>query len=225
MPLATMTRGQFENFRSGCFRDAIVTFTAAWTFDERVFPLFPVPSCALFAERTPTNGRVPSKVLGFAGILVHRNASPGEANKRLVCAEEDAPSEASFQAATPYRRRFRNGATLFPRLLCYVNRRELGNLGSGARTPVVSRRSALEKAPCKDLPSLTGAVERIFIRPALLGESIAPYRVLTNPEAVIPVDGTLVDAKAASTKGSMAVRSGTFMEGVFRTKQCHLLSV
>jgi hypothetical protein len=156
-PLAAITRGQFDKFRTGSFRGATVTFTAAWTFDERVFPLFPVPSCVLFAERTPLPGRIPDRVLGFAGILAHRNATPEEAEKRLLWAEEDAPSEATFQAATPYRSAFRQGATLVPRMLCYVKRREMGRIGMGARVPIESQRSSQEKQPWKDLPSLTGA--------------------------------------------------------------------
>lgn len=201
MPLAAMTRGQFDKFRSGSFRGAPVKFTEAWTFDERVFPLFPVPSCVLSGERQALPGHIPNRVLGFAGILAHRNASINDAENLLISAEEDAPSEASFQAATPYRKAFRNGATLFPRLFCYIERRDTGRIGTGARIPVVSKRRLLEKRPWKDLPSVTGSVERQFLRPALLGESIAPYRVLDWPEAVIPFYGVALDAKGAAARG------------------------
>jgi hypothetical protein len=54
----------------------------------------------------------------------------------------------------------------------------------------VCRKTSLDKQPWKDLPEHTGVVESIFIRPAYLGESIAPFRVLSEPEAVIPYDGT-----------------------------------
>lgn len=201
MPLAAMSRGQFSKFRSGSFRGATVKFVAAWIFDERVFPLFPVPSCVLFAERQPLPGHIPNRVLGFAGILPYRNASPDEADKRLIGAEEDAPSEANFQAATPYRKAFRNGATLFPRFFCYVERRDTGRIGVGTRIPVSSKRRLLEKSPWKDLPSLTGSIERQFIRPALLGESIASYRVLDWPEAVVPVDEAPMDSAGAAARG------------------------
>ncbi|MBX6426235.1 MAG: SAM-dependent DNA methyltransferase [Variibacter sp.] len=50
MPLAALTRGQFEKFRTGAFHRKKVQFTEAWTFDEDVQPLFPVPSCVLFAK-------------------------------------------------------------------------------------------------------------------------------------------------------------------------------
>ena len=51
MPYAAMTRAQFRGFRTGAFGTIQVRFTEAWTFDERVQPLFPVPSCVLFARR------------------------------------------------------------------------------------------------------------------------------------------------------------------------------
>jgi hypothetical protein len=225
MPLASMTRGQFEKFRTGTFRGASVTFTDAWTFDERVSPLFPVPSCALFAERTSLAGRVPKRVLGFAGILAYRNAPPGEAEKRLLCVEEDAPSEASFQAATPYRKAFRQGATLVPRMLCYVQRRQTGLVGTGSRIPIESRRSRQEKQPWKNLPSVIGAVERQFLRPVLLGESVAPYRILNWPEAVVPFDAAVLDANKAARAGHPGLSAWlTETEQVWRTHSSSQLS-
>jgi len=205
MPLATLTRGQFEKFRTGRFAGSNVTFTESWTFDERVWPLFPVPSCALFAERSALPSRVPRTVLGFAGMLPHRNATAEEAEGRLIVAAEDTPAEASFQAATPYRSAFRQGATLVPRMLCYVERRPTGMLGTGPRIPVDSRRSSQEKRPWKDLESIYGSVERNFVRPALLGESIAPFRILSWPEAVIPFEEKTLDSEAAMLRGYLGL--------------------
>lgn len=201
MPLAALTRGQFDRFRTGRFAGSNVTFTESWTFDERVWPLFPVPSCALFAERSALPSRVPRRVLGFAGMLPHRNATIEEAKDRLIVAEEDTPAEASFQAATPYRSAFRQGATLVPRMLCYVERRDTGMLGTGPRIPVYSRRTTQEKRPWKDLEDISGSVERKFLRPALLGESIAPFRILGWPEAIIPFDDHALDSEGAALRG------------------------
>jgi hypothetical protein len=55
---------------------------------------------------------------------------------------------------------------------------------------VRSRRSSLDKPPWKDLPAHEGVIESIFVRPAYFGESVAPFRVLSTLEAVIPYDGT-----------------------------------
>jgi len=192
MPLAAMTRGQFAKFRSGRYDGRNVTFEDAWTFDERVHPLFPVPSCALFGRRTAHGQSPPDTVTAYAGILDHRNADEAEADHRLIVATEARPDQASFHAATPYRSAFRQGATLVPRMLCYVERLPVGMLGTGHRVPVTSARSVQEKEPWKHLPNIEGGVEREFLRLALLGESIGPYRILQEPEAVIPHDGERV---------------------------------
>jgi len=201
MPYAAMTRGQFEKFRTGRFNGWNVAFDEAWTFDDRVFPLFPVPSCALFGRRTALARAMPETVTAYAGILKHRNADEAEADRRLTHATEERPDQANFQAATPYRSAFRQGATLVPRMLCYVKRRDPGFIGVGHRVPVESWRSSQEKEPWKHLQSLTGYIEKPFLKVALLGESIAPYRILQRPEAVIPYEDGLLDAETAIDRG------------------------
>mgnify|MGYP000214501214 CR=1 FL=1 len=202
MPFAAMTRGQFARFRTGRYDGRNVAFEEAWTFDDRVQPLFPVPSCALFARRTAIAQSLPETVTAYAGILDHRNADEAEADHRLLVATEDRPDQASFHAATPYRDTFRQGATLVPRMLCYLEREPTGMLGTGHRIPIVSGRSSQEKEPWKNLPDVRGAVERPFVRVALLGESIGPYRILQEPEAVIPHDGErLLCAEEAFERG------------------------
>jgi hypothetical protein len=77
-------------------------------------------------------------------------------------------------------------------------------LGADESAPnVQSRRTGQEKAPWKSLPGIEGRVEREFIRPVLLGESILPYRVWRPFEGVVPVTdgGALLDAEAAATRG------------------------
>ncbi len=47
-----------------------------------------------------------------------------------------------------------------------------------------------------------GPIEKQFLRHVLLGESIAPYRVIATPLAVIPFDGKiLLDSTTATAKG------------------------
>ena len=64
-------------------------------------------------------------------------------------------------------------------------------------------RSSQEKAPWRNLPSLEGTVERQFLHPVLLGESILPYRLFRSFEGVIPVTptGRLLDSAAAGDAG------------------------
>jgi hypothetical protein len=56
------------------------------------------------------------------------------------------------------------------------------------RRAVMSRQTTLDKPPWRDLPPQNGVVESIFVRPAYLGECVAPFRLLSALEAVIPYD-------------------------------------
>jgi len=77
-----------------------------------------------------------------------------------------------------------------PRFLFLVEAGKTSPLGTGAgRQSVRSHRSANEKKPWKDLAPLSGTVERRFIRPLYLGDSILPFRCLNPLQAVIPWDG------------------------------------
>ena len=184
-----------------------VQYLEAWAFREDVQPLFPVPSCVLIAEATEREGRtLPDQVSYVAGVLPHRNATSEEAQRLLQwnvgawpeIRDDDAP-------ASPYRELFADGATLYPRLLCLVERVPAGPLGGNDAIPLVgSRRTAHEKKPWKDLPPLRQTVEAQFVRPVLLGESIAPYRTIEPLLAIIPWDDEgrrLMDAANARRAG------------------------
>ena len=51
LPMAALTRGQFEKLRTGAFRSVNVGWDEAWTMDDGVQPLFPVPSCTVFGRK------------------------------------------------------------------------------------------------------------------------------------------------------------------------------
>ena len=72
--MAALTRGQFEKFRSGSFHSTRLAFDAAWTMDETVQPLFPVPSCAVFARKRATAKTIPDTVRRYSGSLPFRDA-------------------------------------------------------------------------------------------------------------------------------------------------------
>lgn len=52
-----------------------------------------------------------------------------------------------------------------------------------------SQRSPNEKRPWKDLPDLIGSVERQFVRPVHLGDTVLPFRELPPRLGIIPWDG------------------------------------
>ena len=194
LPLAALTRGQFERLRSGAFHGGAIQWDEAWTMDDSVQPLFPVPSCAAFGRRRATSKPMPETMRAYSGALPMRDAPEAVVDRLIaegkfhVADDAPKPTEAVFSGGSVYRGAFRQGATLVPRMLCFVERKSLGRLGPDPSAPlVISRRSAQEKEPWKLLPGIENQVEAQFIRPTLLGESMLPYRVFRPFEAVIPV--------------------------------------
>jgi SAM-dependent methyltransferase len=210
LPMAALTRGQFERLRSGSFGSVCIAWNEAWTMDDTVQPLLPVPSCVVFGRRRATSLPLPDKVRAYSGLLPFRDASEEVADKVLKVIEgAPALSVGTFEGGSAYRKSFRNGATLYPRMLCLVERRTAGRLGADPAAPLVmSRRSSQEKRPWKELPEIQNSVEVEFLRPVLLGESILPYRIFKPFEGVIPVNGKgeVLDAEAAANRGFDGLR-------------------
>lgn len=210
LPMAVLSRGQFEPLRKGSFDPACIQWDEAWVMNDDVQPLFPVPSCVLFGRRRATSKPVPEEVRIYSGTLPLRDA-PEELVDRLIADKKFSvvekaprPAEGVFTGGSPYRSLFRQGASLVPRMLCFVERKSMGRLGVDASAPfVVSRRSSQEKKPWKNLPGVENKVEMEFLHPVLLGESILPYRIWRPLEAVLPIDtkGNVLDAEAALNRG------------------------
>ena len=189
LPLAALTRGQFEKFRTGSFMSAKIAWDEAWTMDDEVQPLFPVPSCVVFGRRRATSKALPDTVTAYKGELPERDATEAVADAVLIVQRNaPKPAEGKFTGGSAYRKAFRQGATLVPRMLCLVERKSLGRLGGDPTAPyIVSRRNNQEKEPWKSLPGIEHRVEAEFLHPVLLGESILPYRVWRPFEGVVPV--------------------------------------
>ncbi len=205
LPLAVLTRGQFEDLRKGSFFSAKIAWDEAWTMDDSVQPLFPVPSCVLFGRRRAVSRNTPDKVRAYSGQLPFRDA-PERLADRVLTVTDNAPKpvEGVFEGGSTYRKAFRQGATLVPRMLCLIERRSTGRLGVDPSAPyVASRRNSQEKEPWKSLPGVEHRVEAAFLRPVLLGESILPYRIFRLFEGVVPITskGELLDAKSAANRG------------------------
>lgn len=205
LPLAALTRGQFEKFRKGSFASARIAWDEAWTMNDDLQPLFPVPSCVVFGRRRATGRPLPEKVRAYSGQLPMRDATEAVADAVLTVQENaPKPAEGRFTGGSAYRKSFRQGATLVPRMLCLIERKSHGRLGGDPTAPfVASRRNNQEKEPWKSLPGIEHRVEAEFLHPVLLGESILPYRVWRPFEGVVPVtaQGAVLDADAAANRG------------------------
>ena len=227
MPYASMSRQAFEGFLDGSYpprltsarsnkrrltgrnvRNTLTTlrFTDAWVLSDEVKPLFRVPSCVLFAEMSGMPAGIGgANVMKAEGTLPRRDASAVEAHMALTWQPTEWPASLDITPdVSPYHDEFHNGATMFPRLLCIIERPPSGALGINTSVPIVqSRRSKQEKAPWKQLPSLIDNVENEFLRRLYLGESITPFRTLNPVEAIIPwhTEHGLMDAAMALSCG------------------------
>ena len=204
LPLAALTRGQFEKFRNGSFSGARIAWDEAWTMNDDVQPLFPVPSCVVFGRRRATAKALPDTVRAYSGHLPTRDASETQADAALKVQENaPKPAEGRFTGGSAYRKSFRQGATLVPRMLCLVERKAWGDWVKIHRAVRRQPRNSQEKQPWKSLSGVGHRVEAEFLHPVLLGGSILPYRVWRPFEGVVPVtpQGSVLDAEAAANRG------------------------
>ncbi|CAH0215073.1 N-6 DNA methylase [Roseomonas sp. CECT 9278] len=204
LPYAVLNRPVFAGLRRGDHRQVQIAWDAGWSLDETVRPLFPVPASVMFGRRAAC-GVLPATVRRFEGALPRRDASEAEADEALrVEAAVAWPPIPTLAGASPYRARFKNGATIYPRRFWLVERESGGRLGASLAAPLVRGRiGGQDKVPWKLVEPPKGPVEREFLRPVLLGESLAPFRVLAPVLGVVPVDahGAIMDATAARREG------------------------
>ncbi|MGH3632017.1 MAG: N-6 DNA methylase, partial [Sciscionella sp.] len=188
VPNPVLDRPYWQGFRAGNYPDphepTRVEFTGSWDLRRLRPHFFPRGSAVIFGRRMKigvgevagnavplpktTNrwtGKIPAAATDWAHV--RQWITRQEAELRYV--HEDLIS-------SPYSPRFFQGATIVPRVLFFVRPQQAGPLGLGAgRVLVRSERTNTEKVPWKDLPDQEGVIERQFLRPVLLGESVLPY--------------------------------------------------
>ena len=142
LPLAALTRGQFEKLRAGSFSSARIAWDEVWTMDDSVQPLFPVPSCVVFGRRRATAKPLPNVVRAYSGILPFRDAHEEIADKRLKVIEKaPKPAEGQFTGGSAYRVRSGRARRLF--LGCSVSSSAKAWEGSVAIRPLHSLQVAV----------------------------------------------------------------------------------
>ncbi|MGH8995691.1 MAG: N-6 DNA methylase, partial [Acidimicrobiales bacterium] len=195
MPYAALSRRQFAGFRAGRWpistqESTTVHFADPWDFHLVRPSIFPVPSCVVSGTRTDdASSTLPGIAQRLEGPLPVPGASWEDAAS-ILTQSASAVAGTAGSPRSPYQDRFANGATVYPRLLLCVEAAPTGPLGAGAgRIAVQSRRSALEKAPWKSLPPLSGVVEAQFVMRLHLGETVLPYRTCDPWLAIVPWDG------------------------------------
>ena len=193
MPHSALQAGQHSKWRTGEWksrggaRTLHVNFQVRKAWDlERLEPndFFPVPSSVVFAERVGEEG----KARALAGTVRQWVGATGSARVWRVDREL---SDTSGDHVSPYAKLTRNGATMFPRVLFFVN--ETPNPATVRVSNTITtnpRRGVYDKEPWKSMDSsaLSGnTVEKEHLFDAHLGETLVPYATLDPLKVILPV--------------------------------------
>ncbi|MDP3746352.1 MAG: N-6 DNA methylase [Phenylobacterium sp.] len=208
LPYAVLNAPVFAALRAGRMNEVQVGLTGAWAL-ERVWPIFGAQSgssttstCVLFGRRD-FEGAPPQEIDRWEGHLSRRDAGEAEAARNLTHTRIPWPRPRTLIGESLYRSRFRNGATIYPRRFFIVEAEQTGRLGGRRDAPRMRGRAGiLDKLPWTEVEPPRGPVETPFLRQLVLGESLAPYRLLETVTAVVPLDGArLLDAAGAASAG------------------------
>ncbi len=192
MPHSTLQAGQYSKWRSGSWRAGrsgvavMVDFSYKQAWDlERLEPnnFFPVPASVVFARRVG----IVSPARQLAGE-VERWIGPAGSPK--VQRESIGITDTSIVGESPYAGYSRQGATIVPRCLFFVNEVENPAIVQASQTVTVNpRRGSQDKTPWKnlDLTEITGqTIESGHLFDVHLGETLVPYATLEPLKALLP---------------------------------------
>ncbi len=201
LPHSALQAGQYSKWRSGRWRsppkgrgrkrasdfDLSVDFDPKTAWDlERLEPntFFPIPSCVVFARNTGNSGTstpLAREVLRWRG----------NAGAKDVVRESTAITDTGVVGDSPYAELSRQGATIVPRCLFFVNETEnQASVQTGKTVTVNPRRGKQDKKPWKDLDlgAISGqTIEESHLFDIHLGETVAPYVTLEPLQALLPL--------------------------------------
>ena len=145
---------------------------------------FPIPASVVFALRAGQDG----KEAPLAGKVERWLGEPREDGyRRTVIPLAHAP----VQGASQYAVHSRNGATIFPRCLFFVEETENPAIvQAGQSTTVNPRRGSQDKEPWRSLDLAIikdQTIETRHIYDVHLGETLVPYATLHPLKAILPV--------------------------------------
>ena len=225
MPHSALQSGQYTKWRGGkwlsSFDSVLVDFgwKTAWDL-ERLQPntFFPVPASVVFAERVGEIG-AESPLAGEVERWLGKAGAPDVRRERITI------TDTSVGGGSPYAGYSRQGATIVPRCLHFVNETESTVIVRAGQTATVNpRRGSQDKRPWRDLDltALTQqTVETAHLFDVHLGETLIPYATLDPLKAFLPIsrnDPSI--AKSADGSGIGGVRIASLeqrMRGRWKT--------
>ena len=190
MPHSALQAGHYTKWRGGAWRTRnglqtlYVDFghRTAWDL-EQLEPndFFPVPASVVFARYEGKVGRATP----LAGEVERWLGEPGSDGVRR---ETVGVTDTSGGSQSPYAARSRNGATIFPRCLFFVEEIENPAIVRAGQTITVNpRRGSQDKEPWRtlDLTAISDqTIETQHVFSVHMGETLVPYATLPPLRAV-----------------------------------------
>ena len=193
LPHSALQAGQYSKWRGGRWRSGKsgpsvqvdFTFKPAWDLEQlKPNSFFPIPASVVFARKLPQDAS--GKPL--AGSVERWVGSAGADDVRR---ESAGITDTGRAGGSPYAGYSRQGATIVPRCLFFVDETTNTAIVQAAPTVTVNpRRGSQDKVPWKDLDltAITGqTVENRHHFDVHLGETIVPYVALEPLKALLPL--------------------------------------
>ena len=204
MPHSALQTGQHARWRTGEWRAKPIgtgkerekgrrllavdfSYKTAWDL-EGLEPnnFFPVPASVVFARRVGENPR--AKATPLVGQVDRWLGEAGAADIRRVSI---GITDTSVGGDSPYNGHSRQGASIVPRCLFFMEETENPAVIQVGQTVTVNpRRGAQDKEPWRslDLTAITGqTIETQHVYDIHLGETLVPYATLDPLKAVLPL--------------------------------------
>lgn len=194
VPHGTITRQPNAPFRTGKWDSQLVglrvAFDESWDLSKAATG-FPNHAVVVRGGRSEKEVPLPSRVQMWVTKGSRSDVSLETMRERLTVTPSTigvTSGDEPDSAFSPYKKRFRQGAVLSPRMLTFVEPGAANPLGLGmGRAAVKSRKTTLDKNPWKDLPPIEKVVENAYVRKVLLSENLVPYRLIGSAKAVLPI--------------------------------------
>ena len=203
MPHSALQTGQHDKWRTGAWRSKpkgkgrdrtpgrvqLVDFgkKAAWDLAGlKPNTFFPMPASVVFARRLDASNDE-TRAVPLVGKVECWEGKPGEEPYRRI---SKTLTDHSVDSVSPYADYSRDGATVYPRCLFFVEETDNPALIQASKTVTVNpRRGAQDKNPWRslDLASITGqTIETQHVYDVHLGETVIPYATLEPLKAILP---------------------------------------
>ena len=181
MPHSALAAGQYAKWRTGEWGPVTADLSRRNPWDlEKLDPndFFPVPASVVFTAKADSAVGLPPLVQQWHGSP----EDPAALNHKLV-------SLGTTGAGSPYGPRARNGATVYPRALFFVDAQPSAIALVSGVSVTSPLRSSQENPPWKDLPLSQLAQRSIpddYIHDVHKGDTLAPFVTMDPGKAVLP---------------------------------------